>query len=344
MNAVTPAGTTSDSQQILFRARASGLNVNRALKINSAGTLLFNGTEVSLSGHTHTFDSLTSKPTTLAGYGITDAEPAFTKNTAFNKDFGTTEGTVAEGDHTHSIYLSALGDTMTGDLTLDKDGETEVGSHGIVFNGNSVFLDGDYSKELNMSVGGLLKFDNTEVSLSGHTHTEYLPKAGGIMTGALVLRGQTDNYDGEDRSSYWDYDNKVALALEPAADDGATAILFKSVGNVPSDFAYIAYDEDYGEAGVTAGENGVLLLSAQNDGTGSSDHVRVKGRFVVEAVTSSSDPTNAFEVKSSNVTSNLFHVPRAGEAYVNDNKVHHAGNLTFTETGSGSSKTLTITY
>lgn len=30
-------------------------------------------------------------------------EPAFTKNTGFNKDFGTAAGTVAEGDHTHPI-------------------------------------------------------------------------------------------------------------------------------------------------------------------------------------------------------------------------------------------------
>ena len=55
----------------------------------SAGT-------VSEGNHTHTFASITSKPTTLSGYGITDAaalnhnhagvyEPAFTKNTAFNK-------------------------------------------------------------------------------------------------------------------------------------------------------------------------------------------------------------------------------------------------------------------
>lgn len=36
------------------------------------GTLSQGGTAVSLSGHTHTFASLTSKPTTLSGFGITD--------------------------------------------------------------------------------------------------------------------------------------------------------------------------------------------------------------------------------------------------------------------------------
>jgi hypothetical protein len=59
MNAVTPEGTTSDSQQILFRARATGFDVNRPLKINSAGTLLFDGTAISLAGHPHTYSDLT---------------------------------------------------------------------------------------------------------------------------------------------------------------------------------------------------------------------------------------------------------------------------------------------
>ena len=34
-------------------------------------------------------------------------EPKFSKNNAFNKNFGTTSGTVAQGDHTHSQYLTS---------------------------------------------------------------------------------------------------------------------------------------------------------------------------------------------------------------------------------------------
>ena len=39
----------------------------------SGGALLVNGVAASKEGHAHTFASITAKPTTLAGYGITDA-------------------------------------------------------------------------------------------------------------------------------------------------------------------------------------------------------------------------------------------------------------------------------
>ena len=42
---------------------------------------------------------------------------------------------------------------------------------------------------------------------------------------AVIFKGQTDNADGRgDRSGYWDYDDKVAMVLEPAADNGAVEI------------------------------------------------------------------------------------------------------------------------
>lgn len=56
-------------------------------------------------------------------------EPVITKNTGFNKNLGTTAGTVSEGDHNHdadysaaghnhdTTYVNITGDTMTGDLT-----------------------------------------------------------------------------------------------------------------------------------------------------------------------------------------------------------------------------------
>ena len=98
---------------------------------NIAGT-------VSEGNHTHTFASLTSKPTTLAGYGITDAanishshagvyEPAFTKNTAFNKNFGTSAGTVSEGNHTHTfVSITSKPTTISGYGIGDAYTKTEI--------------------------------------------------------------------------------------------------------------------------------------------------------------------------------------------------------------------------
>ena len=62
---------------------------------------LTKGSTFSLSGHTHTFASLTSKPTTIAGYGITDA---YTK---------------AQVDSTIAKYLPLAGGTITGALTVN---------------------------------------------------------------------------------------------------------------------------------------------------------------------------------------------------------------------------------
>lgn len=43
----------------------------------------------------------------VAGHSHTEYEPKFTKNNAFNKNFGTTSSTVAYGNHTHSNYSAS---------------------------------------------------------------------------------------------------------------------------------------------------------------------------------------------------------------------------------------------
>jgi hypothetical protein len=110
-----------------------------------------------------------------------------------------------------------------------------------------------------------------------------------------------------------------SLILDHGNSNGSSSIVFVSRGNFTSDYAYITYNENYGEAGVQSTENGVLLLGSENDGTGSSDHVRVKSRLVVEATLTTTQPTYAFQVKSSNTTSDLFNVHRGGSIGINGN-------------------------
>lgn len=64
-------------------------------------------------------DALAALTTVVAG-----KEPAFTKNTAFNKDFGTGSGQVAEGDHSHS----AATEGTPGLVELATAGETTAGT------------------------------------------------------------------------------------------------------------------------------------------------------------------------------------------------------------------------
>jgi hypothetical protein len=132
------------------------------------------------------------------------------------------------------------------------------------------------------------------------------------------------------------------LILEHGNSGGSSSIVFPSKVNITSDYGYITYNENYGEAGISATtENGVLLLGAENDGTGSSDHVRIKTRLVVEADMAGSDPTYAFQVKSSNTTSDLFAVHRGGSIGINgiDQAVPFTINSNKTATISGTTYT-----
>lgn len=76
-------------------------NAVTSASIDGHTLTLTKGTTFSVNGHTHTFASLTSKPTTIAGYGITDA---YTK---------------AQVNSTVAKYLPLAGGTITGALTVN---------------------------------------------------------------------------------------------------------------------------------------------------------------------------------------------------------------------------------
>lgn len=66
------ADTTAVDSALALKADTSAVNTALALKANVSDVLTGLAGKSDI-GHTHTFDSLTSKPTDVAGYGITDA-------------------------------------------------------------------------------------------------------------------------------------------------------------------------------------------------------------------------------------------------------------------------------
>jgi hypothetical protein len=95
----------------ITNAGAIGTTANLAVITTTSGVL----TTASRSG----IDTRTSFPPDAHGHTIFDVadlttelaakEPAFTKNTGFNKNFGTTAGTVSEGNHTHAASAITSG-------------------------------------------------------------------------------------------------------------------------------------------------------------------------------------------------------------------------------------------
>ena len=119
VNLTNPINTNllqyNGSHWVNVPASSVGTPVSWGTTSNNTSPLTVSGVTktVSLSGHLHA--------------GV--YEPVFTKNTAFNKNFGTTAGTVAEGNHTHTFAsLTSKPTTLAGYGITDAHTKTEVGT------------------------------------------------------------------------------------------------------------------------------------------------------------------------------------------------------------------------
>lgn len=124
------------------------------------------------------FSSLTGKPTTISGYAISDAlstsvaastyEPIIaTKNTAFNKAFGTTSGTVADGAVANAKFtLPAL----TAGSVLFSDGTTIAQDNSQLFwdDTNHRLGIGVASPQQVLDVAGSMKMSGSFYGSSGY--------------------------------------------------------------------------------------------------------------------------------------------------------------------------------
>lgn len=96
---------------------------------------------------------------------------------------GTIEGVL---NLTASGTVFASNVTSAADLTIGPNGGVNpAASHNLVF--SHINASGSQTKNLNVTSGGVLQFNGTNISLAGHTHSDYVAVAGDTMTGDLTM-------------------------------------------------------------------------------------------------------------------------------------------------------------
>ena len=109
--------------------------------------------------------------------------------------------------------------------------------------------------------------------------------------GKSIYTGRTNDSGGSwayaaSGSRLREYLQNTAIEFH-SGNDAPVTMYFRSGVNAPSDFGYITFDPDYNNSG----ENAAMVIGTENDGTGSSDFIRLQGRVVVDSNLISSDST-----------------------------------------------------
>jgi len=181
----------------------------------------FNSSYFAVSGHTHD--------------GV--YEPVFSKNDAFNKNFGTVSGTVAEGDHTHDgVYEpvfskntgfnldlgTSAGTVSEGDHIHDSRyyTETEIDALLLDKSGTTHLHTGVYEPIISKNTGFNLNLGTSAgtVSEGDHTHTIYKTEEeieDIIGTKVVGSRWISVNYD--------DPSGETQISLNEAIDGGSAS-------------------------------------------------------------------------------------------------------------------------
>lgn len=219
----------------------------------------------------YSFDELSSHPTTLGGYGITDA---YTKSDADGK------------------YVLKAGDTMTGDLNVNS---IQISSNEIN-NRNNGYL---YLGYRNTSSGVNLCYNNSPLTYGSNRYTilhtgnyageldnRYVNKAGDTMTGTLLMSNDSDIYGRSSANSgaayiigYRDAAIDGIVMHDISAANNTKALYIQTNGyDLPSDTGGLAITNDCVTA-FGAGDNGSVfrVLNENNVNLGALFNVAKDG-------------------------------------------------------------------
>jgi hypothetical protein len=232
------------------------------IKLN--GTITLNGVAPSLVGHTHTFDSLTSKPTTLAGYGITDAS--------------------ASG-HTHTFAsLTSKPTTLSGYGITDAFTQTQIN--------DKIFLK---SNTDNRSVVTIPNDYNSKFEIKGLKTNTVIGLTGGATYSALLgIRGWSDSSGGNAHELAFDGNggiyhrhgattawNAFTKLVENKAD--IEALLTGNISTHTHDYLPLSGGTLTGKLTIAGtGIDGTNLLGYTQLFTSSTSGPRIEGRHTAE--------------------------------------------------------------
>lgn len=216
-------------------------NAVTAASISGHTLTLTKGSTFSLSGHKHAWADITSsKPTTLAGYGITDA---YTKTESDNK-YPTKTGSGASG--TWGINISG-----TADRLVNKGNVTAIG--GTTTFGEGLCLHKVYNNGYPCSYGNLLRIGGAGL---GELVAEW---AGSSATGHLFYRSKRDH-----STQAWSDWKKVAFVDDDVAS--ASKLTTSSTNDINSpnweDYKATIQNFSFGSVGAPpVGDNANAVLN-----------------------------------------------------------------------------------
>ena len=236
---------------------------------------------------TPAFSSLTGKPTTITGYGITDAQPLSADLTAIDALVGTSGFLKKTATDTWALDTNVY---LTGNQVVTVTGDaTGSGATTIALTlANSGVAAGTY-KSVTVDVKGRVTAGSNPTTISGYGITDAVNKNGDTMIGSLVMPAGTHITVTDVPVNGTDATNKNYVDAAIAGLSWKQAVQAATTGNIAltglqtiDGIALVAGDRVLVKAQTSGAENGIYVVGA-GAWTRSTD-LNVPGEFPGAAV------------------------------------------------------------